>query len=57
MCIRDSLSSADDADSFVDIQQDGSKTLQQVQPLFLAVQVVVGAAAVSYTHLLSVRLP
>ena len=39
------LSSADDTDGLVDIQQDGGKTLQQVQPLFLAVQVVVGAAA------------
>ena len=39
------LGGADDTDRLVDIQQDGSKTLQQVQPLFLAVQVVVGAAA------------
>ena len=39
------LSGADDADGLVDIQQDGGKTLQQVQALFLAVQVVVGAAA------------
>ena len=39
------LGGADDADCLVDIQQDGGKTLQQVQPLFLAVQVVVGAAA------------
>ena len=39
------LGGADDTDGLVDIQQDGGKTLQQVQPLFLAVQVVVGAAA------------
>ena len=39
------LGGADDADRLVDIQQDGGKALQQVQALFLAVQVVVGAAA------------
>ena len=39
------LGSADDADGLVDIQQNGGKTLQQVQPLFLAVQIIVGAAA------------
>ena len=39
------LGGADDTDRLVDIQQNGGKALQQVQPLFLAVQVVVGAAA------------
>ena len=39
------LSGADDLDGLVDVQQDGGKTLEQVQALFLAVQVVVGAAA------------
>ena len=39
------LGSADDMDGLVDIQQNGGKTLQQVQPLFLAVQIIVGAAA------------
>ena len=35
----------DDPDGLVDVQQDGRQALQQMQPLFLAVQVVVGAAA------------
>ena len=39
------LGGADDLDGLVDVQQDGGQALQQMQALFLAVQVVVGAAA------------
>ena len=39
------LGGADNFDCLVNVQQDSSKTLEQVQALFLAVQVVVGAAA------------
>ena len=39
------LGGTDDVDGLVDIQQDGGKTLQQMQALFLAVQVIIGAAA------------
>ena len=39
------LSGADDMDGLIDIQQDGGKALEQVEPLFLAVEIVVGAAA------------
>ena len=36
---------ADDVDGLVDVQQDGRKALEQMQTLFLAVQVKIGAAA------------
>ena len=39
------LGGADDVDGLIDVQQDGGQTLEQMQPLFLAVEVVVGAAA------------
>ena len=39
------LGGADDMDGLIDIQQNGGKALEQVEPLFLAVEIVVGAAA------------